>query len=187
MITVDAHAQSALNDYFSQNGLLLCNESEELPFLDLVGGNWNAIVSLMESGDAFYSRFYKNRVTYLSPALYYALKPYRLRLERLSEESLRLLAFLRAIGQANAPQMQAACLLEKKAQVKALDQLVSELFVTVLQRDETIHENWCTFTYGPAEQWEQKRPQVRDSHAAVESAQLLSRQLTQKQIDRLLK
>ena len=54
-------AREALKQYFSQNGLLLCNENTELPYLDLVGGSWNAIVSLMESGDVFYSRFYKNR------------------------------------------------------------------------------------------------------------------------------
>ena len=74
--------------------MLLCNQSAQLPYLELVGGDWNAIVSLMEGGNAFYSRFYKNRVTYLSPDLYYALKPHRRRLERLDANSMRLLAFL---------------------------------------------------------------------------------------------
>lgn len=144
--------------YFSHNGILLCNESAQLPYLDLVDGSWNALVVLLEAGDAFYSRFYRNRVTYLSPALYYALKPYRRRAERLDGDSARLLSFLTAVGEANAEQMQAACMLEKKAQTKALERLISELFVTVLRRDAAIHESWCTFSYGPAERWEEKRP-----------------------------
>ena len=95
----DEAAREALLRYFSQNGLLLCNESAQLPYLDLVGGSWNAMVSLLESGDAFYSRFYQNRVTYLSPALYFALKSRRRRAERLDESSKRLLSFLRAAGE----------------------------------------------------------------------------------------
>ena len=95
--------------------MLLCNESSELPYLDLVGGNWNAIVSLMERGEVCYSRLYRGRVTYLSRALYYAVKPYRQRLTHLDEPSRRLLEFMRAAGEVSAEEMQAACLLEKKS------------------------------------------------------------------------
>ena len=151
-------AREALLAYFAQNGMLLCNESKELPYLDLVGGNWNAIVSLMESGDVFYSRLFHHRVTYLSRALYFAMKPYRQRMQHLDAVSIRLLEFLRAVGEANAEEMQAALFMEKRAQTKALEQLVDELFVTVSSRDKTIHETWCTFRYCPAERWEEKRP-----------------------------
>jgi len=178
----DEAAQRALNAYFAKNGMLLCNESSELPYLDLVGGNWNVIVSLMERGEVCYSRLYRNRVTYLSRALYFAMKPYRQRLSQLDEASRRLLAFLRATGEASAEQMQAACLLEKKAQTKALNQLVYELFVTVSRRDVTIHENWCTFYYCPVELWEQRKP----SPPSADARQLLGRQLTTQQIDRIL-
>ncbi len=183
----DERAREALLGYFSQNGLLLCNENAELPYLGLVGGNWNAIVSLMESGDVFYSRFYKNRVTYLSRELYYALKPYRRRAERLSAQSERLLSFLQISGEASAEQMQRECLLEKKTQTEALNILFSELFATVIRRDETIHESWCTFTYGTAERWEKK--QGREGICLSESTaeQILLRQLSQKQVDALIK
>lgn len=182
----DEIAKSALLTYFSENGLLLCNENAQLPYLDFVGGNWNAIVSLIESGDVFYSRFYRGRTTYLSRELYAALKPYRRRTDRLDGGSGRLLAFLTAAGEANAKQMQAACAMDRSAQTKALNRLVDELFVTVLRRDETIHETWCTFCYGPAERWEQKRPGVMPADAGG-AERLLSRQLTQKQISALLK
>ena len=154
----EEQARGALITYLGENGLLLCNENPALPYLDLVGGNWNAIVSLMESGDVFYSRLFHHRVTYLSRALYFAMKPYRQRMQHLDAVSIRLLEFLRAVGEANAEEMQAALFMEKRAQTKALEQLVDELFVTVSSRDKTIHETWCTFRYCPAERWEEKRP-----------------------------
>lgn len=181
----DETARQALSAYFSENGMLLCNESSELPYLDLVGGNWNAIVSLMERGEVCYSRLYRGRVTYLSRALYYAVKPYRQRLTHLDEPSRRLLEFMRAAGEVSAEEMQAACLLEKKAQTNALNQLVSELFATVSRRDVTIHDCWCTFRYCLAETWEQKQFIPTPTNAA-DARQLLSRQLTKLQIDRIL-
>ena len=140
----------------------------------------------MESGDVFYSRFYRNRVTYLSRALYAALKPHRRRIDRLTEESRCLLTFLQAAGKANAEEMRAACRLDKKAQVKALDQLIYELFVTVIQRDRTIRENWCTFSYGPAERWEEKKPFSPGDADFYEAEQRLSRQLTKSHILKIL-
>lgn len=187
MIGQDERAREALLGYFSQNGFLLCNENTELPYLDFVGGNWNAIVSLMESGDVFYSRFYKNRVTYLSRELYYALKPYRRRSEKLNTQSERLLSFLQSAGEANAEQMQSECLLEKKMQTEALNTLVSELFATVLRRDMTIHESWCTFTYGAAERWEEKKAQKGGFLSESTAEQILLRQLSQRQVDALIK
>jgi hypothetical protein len=180
-------AREALLRFFSQNGLLLCNESSELPYLELVGGDWNAIVSLLESGDACYSRFYKNRVTYLSPALYFALKSHRQREERLTQDSARLLAFLRAAGEATTQQMQAECMLEKKALTQALNLLVSELLVTVLRRDVTLNETWCSFTYGPAARWEEKQSRVEMMSSACNAEEILLRQLSQNQIASLLK
>ncbi len=78
--------------------------------------------------------------------------------------------------------MQAACLLERKAQTAALNALVSELFVTVSRRDVTIHESWCTFLYCPVELWEQRQP----NPPPADARQLLNRQLTKRQVDRML-
>ena len=180
-------AREALTRYFSQSGMLLCNTSEELPYLDLVGGSWNAIISMMEDGLAYYSRFYKNRVTYLSSALYIALKPYRRRLDRLDDDSMRLLDFLQAAGEANAEQMQQTLLLTKKAQTDALNRLVSELFVTVIHRDVTMNETWCSFTYGLAETWEQRLPREIHGPKIGEAEEILLRQLSQKQVKSLLR
>ena len=187
MQTQENGAREALLRYFSQNGLLLCNQSKELPYLELAGGDWNAIVSLKESGDAFYSRLYQNRGTYLSPALYFACKQHRRREQRLTQHSARLLSFLRAAGEATTQQMQNACLIEKKALNEALNQLVYELLVTVIRRDVTLNENWCTFVYGPAERWEEKQTRNMPPVASGDAEAILLRQLSQKQAASLLK
>ena len=181
----DEKARGALIAYFRENGLLLCNENPKLPYLDQVGGNWNAIVSLMESGDVFYSRLYQNRVTYLSRTLYYLIKPYRQKERRLDASSTRLLAFLRVAGEANAEQMQAACLLQKRVQTKALEQLAKELLVTVSRRDKTIHDSWCTFYYCPAERWEERQspPEQAELDCAREQ---LRHHFSEKQIQSML-
>ena len=84
-----------LRNYFAQAGLLLCNENPYLPSLPTVGGTWNDIVAMMETREVFYSKLYKGRVTYLSRALYYHLKPFRQREANLSPEAAALLSLLR--------------------------------------------------------------------------------------------
>ena len=159
----------------------------ELPYLELIGGDWNAIVSLLESGDAFYSRLFQNRVTYLSSELYFAIKPYRRRRDQLDANSARLLAFLESAGEATAEQMQQQCMLEKKAQTEALNRLVYELYVTVLRRDVTRNETWCTFTYGLSERWEAKQPRENRTPIVGGAEGILLRQLSQKQVTALLR
>lgn len=177
---------TALRAYFEQNALLLCNENADLPYLGLVGGDWNAIVELMEQGDVFYSKFYKKRVTYLSRTFYYALKPYRRRAERLSAQARNVLLFLGEYGEANAETIQAACMLEKKAYSVAMDELFFELLVTVTRRDQTMNETWCSFLYGTGDCWEQKQP--RDQAETTPAAENMLREvLTEKQINALLR
>lgn len=177
----------ALSEYFKKNGLILCNEHPKLPYLGLAGGNWSAIVALMERGDVFYSRFYKDRVTYLSREWYFALKAYRGRYLKLPEESVCVYDFLRSAGMGNAKQIQSFCRLSKKQYDRAMLPLFRELFVTVLWRDETISENWCTFLYGSSEAWESKRPENRPQAEYGSAEKLLARFFDQKEVQSLLR
>jgi hypothetical protein len=101
----------------------------------------------MESGDVFYSRFYRNRVTYLSRRMYAALRPHRRRNERLDGDAARFLRSHRG-GRGKRVTDAARVLLDKKTQAKALDQLVSELFVTVIRRDERSVRTGARFIMG---------------------------------------
>jgi hypothetical protein len=176
-----------LQAYFQNNALLLCNENACLPYLGLVGGDWDAVVQLMERGDVFYSKFFQKRVTYLSREFYYALKPHRRRMDRLSVKARNILAFLDDCGGANAETIQAACMLDKKAYTAAMDELFFELLVTVSGRDRTLNVTWCSFLYETSDRWEQKQPKNGAQPSLDKAADMLCGIFTKKQINALLR
>ena len=175
-----------LQAYFAGNGLLLCNENACLPCLWDAGGDWNAIVTLMERREAFYSKFYKGRVTYLSAALYYQLKPCRQRKERLSPEAARLYAYLEAAGAATTEQIKDALLLTQKSCSACMDELFCELLATVLRRDQTLQENWCTFVYGTFAAWERTSDANHGAPDSAVAVRLLAPYYTGRQLAALL-
>jgi hypothetical protein len=164
----DERGRDALLTYFSQYGLLLCNENAALPYLELVGGSWNAVVSLMESGDVFYSRFYQNRVTYLSRELYAALKPYRRRLERLDGESARLMAYLTRRARRTPRKCRPRAGSIAKRRQRRLT-ACSELLATVIRR--TRHSrNMVHVCYGRPSDGKKKHPEERCFAASDEAS-----------------
>ena len=174
-----------LRGYFTQNGILLCNENRELPSLASIGGQWNDIVSLMENREVFYSKLYKGRVTYLSRAFYYHIKPLRQRENRLSPQARELLAFLRQAGPMGTEELKRLFPLWGSRFGTYHDELLRELLVTAVKRERTLNENWCTFLWAPSEYWEAGLSPLPSSSA--EARRLLSPLLTERQITALLK
>ena len=176
-----------LRAYFRQNGLLLCNESRELPSRFTVGGDWNAVVALIESGEVFYSRLYKGRVTYLSRDFYYAAKPFRRRAEKLSPAAGEAYAFLSSVESASTKEIKQSCLLSSKAYTQAMNELGAELLATALRRDQTMLANWSSFLWGTAACWEALHPPEASGAADAETVRaMLASLLTEKQIAALL-
>lgn len=173
-----------LRSYFVQNGILLCNENKDLPSLPSVGGTWNDIVAMIEDREVFYSKLYKGRVTYLSQAFYYHVKPLRQREERLSPQAAELLAFLRKAGPIGTDELKRFFPLWGKTLSVYLDELLKELFVTAVRRDRTLNESWCTFLWAGREVWEANRPPL--SPTPIEARRLLAGLMTEKQAERLL-
>lgn len=173
--------------YFGNNGLLLCNENKDLPSLDTVGGDWNSIVSLIEQGEVFYSKLYKGRVSYLSQELYYQIKPYKQRTEKLTVKSKEILDFIEAAGLANTQQIKNTLMLSAKVLTACMDELFTELFVTATQRDRTMNDNWCSFRWGTFEHWEKIKPLPEVELDITKINKLLSAIMTHKQIQTLLK
>lgn len=174
-----------LRSYFSQNGILLCNENRELPSLASIGGRWDDMVALMENREVFYSKLYKGRVTYLSREFYYHIKPLRQREDRLSPQARELLAFLRQAGPMGTEELKRLFPLWSSHFEAYLDELLRELLVTAVKRDRTLNENWCTFLWAPSEYWEMGISPLSPSPA--EARRLLSSLLSEKQIVSLLK
>lgn len=177
--------EQLLRAYFSRNGILLCNESRELPYLESVGGDWNSIVRLMTSGEVFYSKLYRGRVTYLSREFYDQIKPYKQRLEELSPESRELLSFVQEAGPVNTAEIRQALPLSAKQLTACMDALFRDLFLTVVARDRTISSNWASFYWGSFEQWEALQPASNDDHAPDTLSRLLPF-LSEKQVQRYI-
>ena len=106
----------------------------------------------------FYSKLYKGRVTYISPRLYYALKPYKQRVEIISEDSCRILQFVRSAGLATTGEIKNAIAIPKKDFDKAMDGLFKELLLTVIKRDKILTDSWTSFYWGEFEEWEKICP-----------------------------
>ena len=180
---------ASLRAYFMRNHILLCNDNAYLPSLNDAGGDWNAIVYLIETREAVYSKAYRKRTTYLSPALYAMLKPYKQRFNKLSDGSRRIYDFLAGCGPQSTTSIKDTLLLSSKAFSAAFDPLLQELLITAMERDRTIHESWSSFLWGTSVQWEETLPHPLPKMEASEAnvLALLSHLMPQKEIALLLK
>lgn len=189
MENIPLDAVSNLRTYFLRNHILLCNDNAYLPSLNDVGGDWNAIIHLIETREVVYSKAYRKRTTYLSPALYAMLKPYKQRFNKLTETSKNIYNFLSACGPMSTQEIKDALMLSSKSFGSAFDPLLTELFVTAMERDRTMNETWSSFLWGTYAQWEatlhHPLPKVEASDANLIA--LLSHLMAEKEIAALMK
>jgi hypothetical protein len=182
-------AVSSLRAYFLRNHILLCNDNAFLPSLNDAGGDWNAVVYLIETREAVYSKAYRKRTTYLSLALYTMLKPYKQRFNKLSAESRRIYDFLSSCGPQSTSAIKDALMLSSKSFSAAFDPLLSELLVTAMERDRTMNETWSSFLWGTCSQWEAtlKHPLPMAEPSEANLLALLSHLMPPKEIAALMK
>jgi len=177
-----------LQSYFSRSGLLLCNESKDLPGKFSIGGDWNSIITLMERGEVFYSKLYKNRASYLSRELYHQVKSFKQRVEKLSEKSKQVFEFIEAVDLASTQDVKNNLMISSKDFSACMNELHRELFVTVIKRERTLNDrNWCSYYWGTYHRWEQLKPLPEVKLDAKRIDVLLSTIMTEKQTQSLLK
>lgn len=168
----------------SNTPLFLCNADQRLPSLDEMGGDWNLIMKLIETRKVFYSKLYKNRVTYLSSELYWAIKPYKQRWEKLSQTSKEIFEFVDEFGEVTTPELKNALLLSNKTFTKCMNELTKELFVTAVAKDRTINNNWSSFYWGTYKFWEKNAIKCPSHSKDVYS--ILAPVFTEREIQKLL-
>lgn len=179
--------EKMLLSYFQSSGLLLCNESRDLPSLDPVGGDWGSIVALIEKGQVYYSKLYKGRVTYLSAAFYAQVKQYRQRLDKVSPTARSVFEFLGEAGKANTSEIKSILMLSGKAFSQSMNELFKELLVTAIERDRTMNVNWSSFYWGTFHTWELLHPIVDIDVSTNALRKLTLNIMTEKQLLKLLK
>lgn len=173
--------------YFSGNGFLLCNENRALPSLFSVGGDWNGIVELIEDGQVFYSKLYKGRVTYLSREFYAQIKPYRQRMERISDRGAEIFELLETVECAGTQEIKRLLGLSNEAYTGAMLELGKELLVTAIRRDKTMNKNWSSFLWGTYKTWESLHPVSDIAVSDDRLKQLLAGLISEKEMKRFLK
>ena len=180
-------SKEMLEVYFLRHGLLFCGASRDFPSLYSVGGDWDAIVSFIEEGQVFYSKFYKNRVTYLSREFYANVKQYRQRIELVSTTATDIFTFLETVGTANTKEIKQTLRLSNQSYTNAMLELSKELLVTAIRRDETMNQHWSSFCWGTWSRWEAEH-QISDVKISLDRAkELLSGFMSEAKINLILR
>ncbi|WP_150267290.1 hypothetical protein [Paenibacillus tepidiphilus] len=161
---------------FQRYGLLLLNENPTLPSVIGVGGDWNSLMSLIESRTVFYSKIYKNKVTYLSRELYFHLKPFRQR-KLFTESERKIYDFLNEVGEAEKDEIESVLLLSKDSYNYSMDALFKSLNVTAIRRGRTINQHWSTLIWGTSDRWEENLTEENKDYSIEESTRFIYEKL----------
>lgn len=163
-----AARQEALLDDLDRHGILLCNESPELPSLCGLGYSMENIIGLIEQKKAFYCKAYQKRSTYLSVQAYQHLN--RCRAKRpLSEQARTILRAMAGKPAVDKEELRASLQLEKKEFDRAFDRLLEDLFITAIG-GKRLNPNWYGYLYCTCEVWMQGVPGLHfmgDSRAVL--------------------
>ncbi len=186
--SVNVDAVNNIRTYLNEYGILSCNTNKYLPSLDDVGGDWNAIVHLIEQREVFHSKVFKGRTTYLSKEAYTLLKPYKQNVLGLSETSRKIYDFLIEFGQANTTIIKDMLLLSGKAFAQNFDVLQSRLLVTAIKTDNIINQSWSSFVWGTYLDWEKgtELSICENEQSSFRLTELLSKSLSLKDVKKLM-
>lgn len=145
--------QEELREYIERNGIILCNENNELPSLVKLGYNMENIISLIEQKQVFYCKAYKKRSTYLSVKAYQLLsrcKPQK----PLIEQAKLIYKAMSKTDVADKDELRVAMGMDKKEFDKAFDFLLENLYITAIA-GRRLNPNWYSYLYCTAERWKQ--------------------------------
>ena len=175
-----------LLEYLTQYGILLCNANAHLPSLETIGCTWQNAAALIDSHQLFYCKAFQNRTTYLSAEVYYLLKAVKQK-PPLTGPAETLYSVLQ-----EAPGLDTAILkrtsgLSPKAYQAGFSFLLQNLYITALQNGKQLTDNWSTFYYGTAAEWERHCPNTFDPEDPLRRLQdILSRTMSDRLIQRLV-
>lgn len=140
-----------LLEWLNMNGILLCNESDELPSLCSLGYGMEDIVSLIERKEAFYCKAYKKRSTFFSVRTYQLLAHCRPQ-KSPPEEARRVLLAMKDKELVDKEELKASLGMNKKQFDRAFDFLLEHLYITAIG-GRKINPNWYGYLYCTAEVW----------------------------------
>ena len=170
---VDQERQERLLDFIDLHGILLCNESPDLPSLVSLGFDMETIMGLVDLHRVFYCMAYRKRSTFLSPKAYYLLKRCRTYPE-MDADCEKICRAARALGPAEKDELKEAAGMEKKTFEKAFRFFLDNLYLTAYGRGKRLTPDWYAYLYCTADRWEKEVPGL---HFSGDAEQALSKLL----------
>ena len=176
-----------LLDYLETNGILLCNANPYLPALEDVDCVWQDVTELIDNHLLFYSKAFQKRTTYLSPEVYYLLKAVKPQ-KPLTPAAEALYGLLEQVPMAETAFLKRVSALPTKEYSQSFDFLLQNLYITVVKNGTTLNENWSTFYYGTAKEWEKNSTNIYIcSDPVARLWEILSHTMTKKQFSTFIK
>ena len=176
-----------LLDYLETNGILLCNANPYLPALEDVGCVWQDVTELIDRHLLFYSKAFQKRTAYLSQEVYYLLKAVRPQ-KPLTPAAETLYGLLKQVPMAETPFLKRVSALSAKKYSQGFDFLLQNLYITAVKNGTVLNENWSTFYYGTAEEWEKNSTNIFScADPAARLWEILSHTMTEKQFHTFVK
>ena len=176
-----------LLDYLETNGILLCNANPYLPSLEDVGCAWQDVTELIDNHLLFYSKAYKKRTAYLSREAYYLLKAVKPQ-KPLTPAAETLYTLLKQTPMAETSFLKRVSALPTKEYSQSFDFLLQNLYITAVKNGTARNENWSTFYYGTAKEWEKNSTNLYScADPAARLWEILSHTMTEKQFSTFIK
>lgn len=166
----DRERQEKLLDFIDLHGVLLCNESPDLPSLSGRGFDMESVMGLVDLHQVFYCMAYKKRSTFLAQRAYYLLKRCRT-YPAMDADCEKIFRAARTLGPAEKDELKEAAGMEKKAFEKAFRFLLENLYLTAYGRGKRLNPDWYTYLYCTAERWEKE---THGLHFSGDARQALS-------------
>ena len=178
---------SRLLDYLENNGILLCNANPYLPALEDVGCVWQDVTELIDNHLLFYSKAYQKRTAYLSREVYYLLKAVKPQ-KPLIPAAEALYGLLEQVPMAETSFLKRVSTLSAKEYSQGFDFLLQNLYITAVKNGTALNENWSTFYYGTAKEWEKNSANIYFCDDPVARLwDILSHTMTEKQFSTFIK
>ena len=176
-----------LFDYLETNGILLCNANPYLPSLEDVGCTWQDVTQLIDNHLLFYSKVFQKRTTYLSPEAYYLLKAVKPQ-KPLTSAAETLYTLLEQTPMAETSFLKRVSALPAKEYNQGFDFLLQNLYITAVKNGTARNENWSTFYYGTAAEWEKNSTNLYScADPAARLWEIMSHTMTEKQFSTFIK
>lgn len=151
----DQARQKELLGFIEEHGILLCNESRELPSLGGLGYDMENVMGLIDLHRIFYCMLYKKRSTFLSGQAYFLLKRCK-RYPEMDQNSRLVFDAAKKLDVSEKGDIKEKTGMDKKEFDRCFRFLLENLYLTAFSGGKQLGSNWYSYRYCTADRWEKE-------------------------------